>query len=129
MAPDSKITPSLEDYLEDVFDLLQLEGRARVTDAATRPGVSRASVNQAMGVLENHGLIAQEKYGPLYLIEEGLGQASTVRGRHSVIKWFLVSILGVDESIAEEDACRIEHAVSQQTMDRLLEFMGKHRLP
>ena len=116
------ISPSLEDYLEAVLEVADEAGAARTTDVAGRLGVSKASVNQAMGLLVERGLIEREKYGPVYLTNSGVAQARAVLRRHHAIKTFLVSVLGIDENVAEEDACQIEHVVSKETMDALISF-------
>jgi Mn-dependent DtxR family transcriptional regulator len=121
----AKISPSLEDYLEAVMELAGADEGARTTDVATRLGVSKASVNQAMGLLVDRGLISREKYGPVYLTQEGRNAAQAVCRRHRAIKSFLVSVLGIDESVAEEDACQIEHVVSKETMASLIDFMER----
>ena len=121
----ARISPSLEDYLEAVLELAGDDDGARTTDVAARLGVSKASVNQAMGLLVNRGLIIRERYGPVYLTEDGRDAAQAVCRRHRAIKSFLISVLGVDESVAEEDACQIEHVVSKETMEGLIDFMER----
>ena len=121
----AKISPSLEDYHEAVIELAVADEGARTTDVAIRLGVSKASVNQAMGLLVDRGLISREKYGPVYLTQEGRNAAQAVCRRHRALKSFLVSVLGIDESVAEEDACQIEHVVSKETMASLIDFMER----
>jgi Mn-dependent DtxR family transcriptional regulator len=121
----ARISPSLEDYLEAVLELAGDDNGARTTDVAAKLGVSKASVNQAMGLLVNRGLIIRERYGPVYLTEDGRDAAQAVCRRHRAIKSFLISVLGVDESAAEEDACQIEHVVSKETMAGLIDFMER----
>ena len=121
----ARISPSLEDYLEAVLELAGDDNGARTTDVAAKLGVSKASVNQAMGLLVNRGLIIRERYGPVYLTEDGRDAAQAVCRRHRAIKSFLISVLGVDESAAEEDACQIEHVVSKETMEGLIDFMER----
>jgi Mn-dependent DtxR family transcriptional regulator len=121
----ARISPSLEDYLEAVLELAGDDDGARTTDVAAKLGVSKASVNQAMGLLVDRGLISREKYGPVYLTEDGRDAAQAVCRRHRAIKSFLVSVLGVDETVAEEDACQIEHVVSKETMEGLIDFMER----
>ena len=121
----ARISPSLEDYLEAVLELAGDDDGARTTDVAAKLGVSKASVNQAMGLLVDRGLISREKYGPVYLTEDGRDAAQAVCRRHRAIKSFLVSVLGVDETVAEEDACQIEHVVSKETMAGLIDFMER----
>ena len=121
----ARISPSLEDYLEAVLELAGDDDGARTTDVAAKLGVSKASVNQAMGLLVDRGLISREKYGPVYLTEDGRDAAQAVCRRHRAIKSFLVFVLGVDETVAEEDACQIEHVVSKETMEGLIDFMER----
>jgi Mn-dependent DtxR family transcriptional regulator len=121
----ARISPSLEDYLEAVLELAGDDDGARTTDVAAKLGVSKASVNQAMGLLVDRGLISREKYGPVYLTEDGRDAAQAVCRRHRAIKSFLVSVLGVDETVAEEDACQIEHVVSKETMEGLIDFLER----
>ena len=121
----ARISPSLEDYLEAVLELAGDDNGARTTDVAAKLGVSKASVNQAMGLLVNRGLISRERYGPVYLTEDGRDAAQAVCRRHRAIKSFLISVLGIDESVAEEDACQIEHVVSKETMASLIDFMER----
>ncbi len=121
----ARISPSLEDYLEAVMELAGPDEGARTTDVAGRLRVSKASVNQAMGLLVEHGLISRERYGPVFLTEAGRSAAEAVCKRHRAIKSFLISVLGIDESVAEEDACQIEHVVSRETMTALIDFLEK----
>ncbi|NMB24399.1 MAG: metal-dependent transcriptional regulator [Firmicutes bacterium] len=120
----ARISPSLEDYLEAIYRVIDEDG-ARTTDIATHLGVSKASVNQAVGLLAERGLISQERYGPIYLTTSGEDKAQAIYRRHQIIKEFLIAILGVDGDTAEQDACNIEHVISKKTMNRLVEFMEK----
>ncbi len=120
------ITPSLEDYLETILEVADAKGGARTTDIADRLGVSKASVNQAVSQLAERGLVRQERYGPVYLTELGQARAALVYKRHQAIKSFLMTVLGVSEATAEDDACKIEHVLSRESMECLLDFMEKH---
>ncbi|MDD2628748.1 MAG: metal-dependent transcriptional regulator [Limnochordia bacterium] len=119
------ISPSLEDYLEAILAVADPKEGARTTDIAAKLQVSKASVNQAMSLLADHGLVQQEKYGPVYLTKQGHTKACLVYRRHQAIKSFLVAVLGVSEDTAEEDACKIEHVLSKESMDCLLDFMAR----
>ncbi len=118
----TSISPSLEDYLEAVLEVADEAGRGPHHRRGRQAWRIKASVNQAMGLLVERGLIEREKYGPVYLTDSGAAQARAVLKRHRSIKAFLVSVLGIDENIAEEDACQIEHVVSKETMDALISF-------
>lgn len=116
------ISTSSENYLEVIYDLSR-SGPVRSVDVATRMHVSKASVNKAIGVLRQAGLVDQQLYGAITLTNEGYERAREVERRHSTIKKFLVDVLGVDEKIADEDACRMEHVVSETTMRRWADYI------
>lgn len=118
-----KISASLEDYVEVVYDLLQEKGKARVSDVAHRKSVKKASVNNALKRLLNEGLIAHENYGEINLTEKGLKLAVKLSERHRVIRTFLQNILKIKPKIADTDACAIEHHVHKETIDGLVKFV------
>lgn len=120
------LSASLEDYLEIILDLSEKEIEARITDIAERLNIAKASVSQAIKHLKELGLIEHEKYGAVALTDRGRQKAIEVRRRHKTISRFLVEVLGVDPKIAEKDACLMEHVVSPQTFERLVEFLGTY---
>ena len=115
-----------EDYLEAVLAIHQDKGKVRTTDVALRLGVSKPSVNRGMKILMADGYIHQETYGDIELTEKGELKASQVYFRHKTLTTFLNEMLGVDQKIAEQDACLIEHDISSETMEKLAIFMQKH---
>lgn len=121
-----RITPSREDYLETIFDLSGEDGKVRSIDIATALGYSRASVSRAMGVLKQDGFIEQEPYGLVTLTEKGKEKAHAVRKRHDLLKYYLFHIVEVDLDTAEEDACKMEHIVSDKTLRRMEELSTAH---
>lgn len=121
----NKVTASLEDYLEAVFVLGQNGNEARVTDLAQNLGVSKPSVNHAVKQLCEKGFAEHEAYGAITLTAAGETYAANVLRRHKMIKSFLISSLGVSEENAEADACRMEHIMSGETMDKLYEYLEK----
>jgi DtxR family Mn-dependent transcriptional regulator len=124
-AMDEKMTPSLENYLETVLVLEQSDPTVRLTDIANKLGVSKASVNRAQGLLKKAGLIEQERYGTITLTEKGREAASDVYKRHRTLKRFLMCVLHIDEETAENDACLMEHVISKQTMDKLVQYLAE----
>jgi Mn-dependent transcriptional regulator len=120
------ISPSLEDYLEAIYQLAQKNTAVHMSDVALRLNVSKASVNRAMKTLKDHGYITQEHYRPLSLTKDGAIRALEVVNRHTLLRSFLVDHLGVSCEVAEEDACRMEHAVSAETIEKLESYMSKH---
>ncbi len=107
-----------EEYLEVVYGLISEKGQARVSDIAERLGISPASVTEMIQKLKKNGFVTQERYGPIKLTEKGTKIAEIVRRRHEILKAFL-QLLGINEEIAESDACEIEHNVNQETVKRL----------
>lgn len=120
--PDAKkLTPSLEDYLEAVFEL---EPPARVSAIAKHLGVAKASVTQAVQRLVEKKLAESPRYGRVTLTAKGLEAARKVRARHSILLTFLEEILGVSHETADRDACILEHGLSAETTARLSDFVA-----
>lgn len=116
-----------EDYLEAVLALEQERGTVRLTDVALRIGVTKPSASRAMKVLQADGYIHQENYGTIELTAKGRLKASQVYSRHKTLTTFLGDVLGLDADIAEADACRMEHILSADTMERLAAFVEEHK--
>jgi DtxR family Mn-dependent transcriptional regulator len=108
----------MEDYLEMVSFLAD-SGPVRVTDIAARLGFSKPSVFSALKSLEERGLVSHKRYSTVSLTEKGSELAADIRGRHMVIKHFLMTRLGVSEPTAEKDACKMEHILSAETLDKM----------
>lgn len=127
LIPDSKnLSASMQDYLEAILELEERGETVRVTDIANKLRIAKASVNQTLNKFKKKGLVRQEMYGPVELTQEGRHMAEKIRQAHRLLKRFLVEVLGVDPEVAEEDACRMEHAVSAHTMERLTEFLSRY---
>ena len=114
-----RMNESSENYLESILILEQRNPSVRMSDIAAMLHVSKPSVNKAMGVLKDAGYIHQEVYGTIHLTESGRHYAQKVYSRHVLFKRFLMEVLEIDEQTAEEDACHMEHCVSDATMDKL----------
>lgn len=113
-----KLSSSLEDYLEAVYALSLRDGFARASAVSRLLKVSKPSVNSAAKALTARGLLQQERYGYIRLTAAGLKAGAEITGRHSLLKDFLVSVLGMAEADAEADACRAEHALSPGALRR-----------
>ncbi|HOJ79030.1 MAG TPA: metal-dependent transcriptional regulator [Bacillota bacterium] len=118
-----KISPSLEDYLETILDLSVANDKVRVTDLAERMKVAKSSVNQAVKKLNELNMIKHEKYGPLTLTKAGEERAQKIRRRHQILKEFLIEILGVNRDDAEIDACKIEHYLCPDTIEKFVAYL------
>ena len=119
----SKLTQSLEDYLEVIHVLLQTNKIARIRDIAAALTVKMPSVARAVAELKKQGLVSQEPYSGVELTEEGKRVASAILNRHLLLKSFLIR-LGVSEAIADKDACCMEHILSGETLGKIEDFMG-----
>ena len=120
---------SMQDYLEAILDLTEKDGLVRVSDIASQLNVTKPSVTQMIENLKKQELVKQEPYGPVELTGAGRELATKVRQRHRLLKKFLIDVLEVDPEIAERDACMIEHVISPQTMEKLVEFLAVVPLP
>lgn len=107
-----------EMYLETLFILSQTNPHVRAVDIGEYRGFSKPSVSRAVGLLKEGGYITADENGFLSLTEDGLAVAQKMYERHTLLTEFLVR-LGVDPAIAAEDACRIEHHMSDQTFDAI----------
>ncbi len=118
-----KLTFTMENYLEAVYELSSNGKGARVSDIAERLGVTKASTNSAMSTLSRKGLIINEKYKEVVLTPAGLELAKFTSGKHHIIRQFLTRILNVNPSVADEDACAIEHVISSDSIIAMQDFM------
>jgi DtxR family Mn-dependent transcriptional regulator len=109
----------MEDYLEAIYNLCRTEGVARVKAIADRLEVTNPSVVGAIRRLKDRNLVIQERYGYVRLTDAGEKIAGGIMHKHEVLSKFLEEILGLDPETASRDACRIEHAVSPETVQRL----------
>jgi len=115
-----KVSASLEDYLEAIYEICQSQSVARVKDISHRLGVTNASVVGALRQLREKGLIEQERYGYVKLTQKGKALAKDVCGRHKALSGFFQEVLGLGKKTAEEDACKAEHSLSWETIERLI---------
>lgn len=112
---------SVEDYLESILMITKENGSCRSIDVARKLGFTKASVSIAVKKLSEEGYVIKEDKGNLVLTDAGLEYASRVYERHEVLKSFLVNI-GVSEKVAEEDACEMEHIISEITFQKIKEW-------
>ncbi|MBS7316422.1 MAG: metal-dependent transcriptional regulator [Clostridiaceae bacterium] len=111
-----KIHESAENYLETIFILQHRLGKVRSIDIASELSYSKPSVSVAMKNLRNNGYIDVDREGTITLLEEGRRIAEKMYERHTLLS-DLLTALGVDPKTAAEDACRIEHVISEETFE------------
>ena len=115
-----------EMYLEAILVLSRQSGFVRSIDVGEYLGYSKPSVSRAMGLLRKGGLITMEKDGGLLLTDAGRAIAEKIYERHTVLSQILVS-LGVPKEIAAEDACKIEHVISDESFAIIKRHVVAHR--
>ena len=113
------IYESGEDYLETILRLQKQMGQVRSIDVAHALDYSKPSVSRAMKILSEKGLIYMDGKKYIHLTDLGLAKAENVARRHRLIQAALIEIFGVAPDVAEEDACRIEHIVSEETIEKI----------
>lgn len=117
-----KIQESGENYLETILLLHNRNGYVRSIDIANELDYSKPSVSRAMGILKNANLIMVEPGGNIVLTEEGQKRADAIYERHCFISEYLKTTLGISPEIASQDACRIEHIISEETFKKIKQF-------
>jgi DtxR family Mn-dependent transcriptional regulator len=113
-----KMTQSLEDYLKAI-GLLADRGEVRITDIAIQLGVSKPSVVVAIKALETQGLLKHKRYRNVVLTEQGKEKTAEIISRYEFLLVFLRDVLGVSSKIAEQDSCKMEHIVSEETLRQM----------
>ena len=115
-----------EMYLETIYILSLQLGSVRSVDVAEQMGYSKPSVSRAVGLLKKDGLLQMDETGCLKLTKAGEEKARRIYERHTVLSKLLMN-LGVDEATATEDACRMEHYISERSFDAIKAHMVKYQ--
>lgn len=115
-----------EMYLETILILSGKTGDVRSIDICEYMGYSKPSVSRAVGILKNGGFITVDKSGYISLTDEGKELAEKIYERHNVITAVLAK-LGVDAETASEDACKMEHVISDKTFEALKKYLDSDK--
>lgn len=118
-----KLQESGENYLENIYILQKENGFVRSVDLAREMDFSKPSVSRAIHLLEDQGYLLIEEDGNLKLTEKGTETASMIYERHVYLSNYLMAI-GVPEDVAVEDACRMEHVISQESFERMKQHIS-----
>ncbi|MBQ8600739.1 MAG: metal-dependent transcriptional regulator [Clostridia bacterium] len=119
-----RLQESGEMYLETIYVLSRKSKDVHSVDVGEYMGYSKPSVSRAIGLLKEGGFVQMGKDGALTLTEEGLAVAKKIYDRHTLLTAFLIHI-GVDEETAAEDACKMEHDISDATFNAIKNFLEK----
>ena len=120
------IQESGEMYLETIHVLYKKTGAVRAIDVCEHMGYSKPSVSRAMGILKSAGYIEVDKHGFITLTESGLDVANRMYERHTLLTELFVR-LGVDEATAADDACKIEHRISELSFEAIKKFIEESK--
>lgn len=120
-----EIHESAEDYLEAILVLKERLGMVRSIDIVNEKQYTKPSVSVAMKKLRENGYIEMSREGYITLTPAGYEIASSIYNRHKLLTQFFI-MLGVNEKTAAADACKVEHDLSQETFDKILEHAAKH---
>ena len=112
------VTPKEEDCLEVIY-----RGDKRVKDIAKKLNIKAPTLVELLERMERKGLIVHKKYGPVELTEKGREIAEKVLRRHGILTNFFIEVLGMDAEKGEEEACRIEHYLDEETIERFVDFI------
>lgn len=117
---------AFERYLEAIYEVGEMAGgEVRVKDIAASLGVSKPSVSEMVDRLVENQLVTHDKYQHIKLTAKGRRIAKGLDRKHETIKHFFIDVLGVQEKVADKDACEIEHVISDVTLDKLVEYLEK----
>jgi Mn-dependent DtxR family transcriptional regulator len=117
-----------ENYLETILRLREKNGTVRSIDIAHELNFSKPSVSRAIGILKEDGFLVVGARGDIELTKEGLEKAESVYERHKLLTAFLQKVAGVGRKAAEEDACRMEHIISEEVFLGIKRFMSEQSL-
>lgn len=121
-----KVSMSHEDYLEAIVMLDGSQTQSvRSVDIAAKMGVSKASVSKAVTSLKNSGMLEQPYYGDITLTDDGYAYGCAVLKRHEMLTRFLTEKVGLSKQVAEEEACQMEHAISDESFQKWLAYFEK----
>jgi len=120
----TKLTATLQDYLEAIFHIEAQKRVARVRDISGALSVSNSTVTAALRSLAAKGLVNYEPYQAVTLTPKGGKRAKQVVERHRIIGHFLRTVLNVEPDLADSNACRMEHAIDDEVLERFLCFLA-----
>ncbi len=119
-----KLTQSIEDYLEIIYNYALDRQGMRITTLSEKMGVAKPSAHNAVTKLRELGLVTQETYGLIHLTDKGKKKGEKLAKKHNVLYKFLTTVLGISAQTAENDACKIEHVISEETLQGVNTYLN-----
>lgn len=118
-----KLSASLEDYLETIYNVIRVKGGVRATDIARQRKVANSSVTTALHNLVNRGLVNHAPYDIVTLTPEGEDVARGIVRKHTIFRDFFITVLSIDSATADSCACGIEHIIPDEVVNRFVEYL------
>lgn len=118
-----KITASLEDYLEAIYNIIEEKQGVKAVEISRKLNVKRSSVTEALKNLADKKLVNYGRYDVISLTPQGINVAKKVSERHKILYNFFEKVLGITSDEAQENACKIEHVVSENVLKRMTAFI------
>ena len=123
MSDNEQLSASLEDYLETIAHIITEKKVARAKEIAANLNVSRSSVTEALRSLSKKGLINYAPYEVITMTKRGEIVSADIILRHRALQVFFIKVLAIDPQIADEGACKVEHAAPREIIDRMINFV------
>ena len=120
---EQKISASLEDYLEAIYEIIEEKQNVKAVEISKKLGVGRSSVSEALKLLSEKNLVNYNRYEAISLTESGKKAAQNVILRHNTLFAFFNQILGLNKEESDQNACRVEHTISEEALNRLIKFV------
>lgn len=117
-----KITASLEDYLETIYNIIEEKQGVKAVEISRKLNVKRSSVTEALKNLADKKLVNYGRYDVISLTPQGINVAKKVSERHKALYNFFEKVLGITPDEAQENACKIEHVISENVLKRMIAF-------
>ena len=123
-----KLTASLEDYLEIIYNNMENQSIFRAVDISRKLNVSRASVTEALKKLVTKGYITYDRHDSIALTSEGKKLASSVASKHTILQNFFEKVLLLSEDEASQNACKIEHVITNNAFESIKKYMEEKQI-
>ncbi|MGL1893365.1 MAG: metal-dependent transcriptional regulator [Spirochaetaceae bacterium] len=121
-------TESMEMYLETIYLMEKTHGNAHSVDVGKKLGVTKASVSKATKNLKEGGYILHEPYGSITLTDKGKKLSESIYRKHTLITLYLKHTLNVSDKEAEDNACKLEHVLTDNLVDAIVEYLVKNNI-
>lgn len=119
------LSSSLEDYLECVYNRINTNGSVKAVEISKELNVSRASVTEALNKLAQKEYINYGRYEMISMTDSGIQKAKEIINKHNVLQFFFKDVLGIEKQEAAQTACKIEHIINENILEKLADF-NKH---